>query len=109
MEYFSAMKMSAEWRFDLAGILFKALGNAATGLANRQLLFGSKECNSEQMSLTLHSLTFVSTWQDNLDFLGDRLDLRRHAAIADPCVDTFKPLTLVRQTIVDVERALTNA
>jgi hypothetical protein len=97
-----------QYRF--AQALFAGLGEGADALAMRRLLFGSfGGIEAPQMATITAMATAASAWQINVQYLEDRFKRSRHAAIADPSLRTFHPLTLLRRNIADLDDALKNA
>jgi hypothetical protein len=93
--------------FHLAQALFAGLGEGADALATRRLLFGSPgKLGAPQMAIITAIATVASAWQINVQYLEDRFNRARHAAIADPSLPTFHPLTLLRRNIADLDDAL---
>jgi hypothetical protein len=93
--------------FRFAQTLFAGLGEGADTLATRRLLFGSPgKLEAPQMAAITAIATVASAWQINVQYLEDRFNRARHAAIADPSLPTFHPLTLLRRNIADLEDAL---
>jgi hypothetical protein len=97
-------------QFHFAQALFAGLGESADALATRRLLFGSPgELETPQMATIMAIATVAWAWQINVQYLENRFKKARHAAIADPSLSAFHPLTLLRRNIADLDDALADA
>jgi hypothetical protein len=97
--------------YHLAHSLFTGLGRKGKDtLAIRRLLFGSpSELGPQQIATITAIATVLSAWQTNVQYIEDRFNRARLAAIADPSLPTFHPLTLLRRNIADLDHALKQA
>jgi hypothetical protein len=71
-----------------------------------QVFLDSDKMEADGMLDLLVGYTILGTWQHNLRYLEDRLDRRRHEAIASPSLDSFAPLTSLRRNVADIEDAI---
>lgn len=61
------------------------------------------------MTRILASAIIASVWRRNVEYVDRRLNMFRHQAIAQPSLDIFHPLTLLRRNIADLQDALAHA
>jgi hypothetical protein len=72
----------------------------------RRVLHDSDKIEAGTMFVFLVGYIILETWQHNVQFLEDRLNRSRHDAIANPSLDTFAPLTVLRRNFADIEDAI---
>jgi hypothetical protein len=87
--------------YDLFGVLFKLFSPAMI-----RLLFGAAEDLNDQISTLLPCLMTITAWIDNMNHVETLLNDARHDAIANPSIEAFYPLTLLRRNIAHLEEAL---